>query len=89
MKLRMKATLLRTLITLAATLLAVPVITNSAAAPVERSAGNLLVPKTVWCDGFWNGCGELCPSDAPQFETRRPCTINGQTAYEYWCCYSS
>ncbi|KAI6044761.1 hypothetical protein EDC04DRAFT_2599149 [Pisolithus marmoratus] len=69
--------------------LKVPVIADSAAAPVERRAGDLLVPKTVWCSGFWNGCGELCPPDAPQFETRRSCTINGQTAYEYWCCYSS
>ncbi|KAI6122518.1 hypothetical protein EDD16DRAFT_1571352 [Pisolithus croceorrhizus] len=84
----MKVTLLRTLITLAATLLAVPILTDGAAAPAERSADDL-VPKTVWCNGFWNGCEELCPSDAPQFETRRSCTINGHTAYEYWCCYGS
>ncbi|KAI6027428.1 hypothetical protein BKA83DRAFT_4228695 [Pisolithus microcarpus] len=80
--------LLRTLITLAATLWAIPVIMDTAATPVERSADDP-VPRTVWCNGFWNGCGEQCPPDAPQFETRRSCTIDGQTAYEYWCCYGS
>ncbi|KAF8843332.1 hypothetical protein BDN67DRAFT_964399 [Paxillus ammoniavirescens] len=69
-------------------LLSVAAITsNGAAASVLRRAPDDFTGDTIWCDGLWAGCGNLCPADAPHFETRRSCTLNGQPAVEYWCCY--
>ncbi|KIM65908.1 hypothetical protein SCLCIDRAFT_112099 [Scleroderma citrinum Foug A] len=77
---------LRTLVAFGIGLLVTPAIANGAATSARRTDP---LPRSVWCNGFWNGCGEQCPPQASHFETRRSCTINNQKAYEYWCCNGS